>query len=267
MDRGAAKIPAVLGKLVTLVISPLGTALLLGLVGWLVARSSRREPGAKTGRLRAGRAMVAAAVAWLLFWSLPITSSTLLAWVERDAGPPTVEAVAPAPVMVVLGGGVSGPRLPLRPYPDLNSASDRLWHAVRLYRAGKAPRLLLSGGVTRKGDGSEAEAMRRFLLDMGVPDSAMTLEGGSQDTSANATETARLLKGQGVDTVVLVTSASHMPRARKLFERAGLKVNPAPTDFEVTNLPFDVLKVLPDATALDVSARAFKEIVGRAVGR
>lgn len=252
-----------LGKIVTVVISPLGTALLLCLAGWLLARSARP----RSARLRWGRAMQAVALLWLTFWSLPITSSALLAWVEADAGPPTVQAVARAPVMVVLGGGVSGPRLPLRPYPDLNAAGDRMWHAARLYHAGKAPRLLLSGGTTRTGTGSEAEAMRSFLLDLGVPDSAIALEAGSKDTSANAAETARLLKGQGVDTVVLVTSASHMPRARNLFERAGLKVNPAPTDFEPTGMPFDLLRVLPDAEALDKSARGFKEIVGRVVGR
>lgn len=250
-----------LSKLVTLVISPLGTALLGVLAGWFISRSTRPL------RIRAGRALGLVAVLWLVFWSMPIVGSALVAWVERDAGPPTVEAVVPAPVMVVLGGGVSGPRPPTRPYPDLNSAGDRLWHAARLYKAGKAQRLLLSGGVTRRGDGTEAEAMRRFLLDMGVPDSAMTLEGGSRDTTANAAEAARLLKSQGVDTVVLVTSASHMPRARALFERAGLKVNPAPTDFEVPNLPFDLLQVLPDIEGLEKSARAFKEIVGRAVGR
>ena len=58
-----------------------------------------------------------------------------------------------------------------------------------------------------------------------------------------------------------------MPRARALFKRQGLVVHPAPTDFEVVERPFDVFRVLPDAEALEGSGRAFKEVVGRWVGR
>jgi uncharacterized SAM-binding protein YcdF (DUF218 family) len=248
-------------KLVAALISPLGTALLLGLSGWLLAA------GGKATRRRWGRGLVAAALGWLTLWSLPVASDALRGAIEAQAGPRTVDAVGAAPVTVVLGGGVAGPRLPQRPYPDLNAAGDRLWHAARLYHAGKAPRLLLSGGVTRTGDGSEAEAMRRFLVEMGVPAAAIVLESGSQNTAGNAALTAQMLKAQGVDSIVLVTSALHMPRARRLFDQAGLKVQAAPTDFEIIDMPFDLLRVVPDAGALDGSSRAFKELLGRAVGR
>ncbi len=62
--------------------------------------------------------------------------------------------------------------------------------------------------------------------------------------------------------MILVTSALHMPRARRAFERAGIAVIPAPTDFEVAPGPFDPLDLLPNAGALDGSGRAMKEWVG-----
>ena len=251
-----------LSKIVAAVISPLGTALILGLLGWAMAWAGRPAQVQRAGRVLAGLAL-----GWLLLWSLPVASGALRGWIEAQAGPRTVQAVPAAPVMVVLGGGVAGPRAPLRPYPDLNAAGDRLWHAARLYHAGKAPRVLLSGGVTRTGDGSEAEAMRRFLIDMGVPAAAIELEDASQNTAGNAALTAQALKTQGVDQVILVTSALHMPRARRLFDRAGLTVHAAPADHEVIDMPFDLLRVVPDADALDGSARAFKELFGRLVGR
>lgn len=251
-----------LSKIISALISPLGTALLLAVFA-LGLRCFVVKPKWR----RFGLFLSIFSVSWLCLWSAPVVSDALCGWIESQAGQRSIQLIPQAKVMVVLGGSVSGPRPPLRPDPDLNAAADRLWHAARLYHAGKAPRLLLSGGILRTGDGSEAEAMQRFLLDMGVPATAIELEAGSNNTSSNALLTAQLLKTEGVDTIILVTSALHMPRARSNFEKAGLKVIPAPTDFEVIEMPFDLLRVIPDAGALDDSARAMKEILGRIVGR
>ena len=122
--------------------------------------------------------------------------------------------------------------------------------------------LYLSGGTVRTGDDSEARNMRLFLEDLGVPASAIIEEGGSVNTAENAQRIASLLKAANVDSIMLVTSALHMPRARNLFAKAGLNVIPAPTDFEVIDMPLDILRVLPDAGALEGSAKAFKELLG-----
>jgi uncharacterized SAM-binding protein YcdF (DUF218 family) len=249
------------GKLVTALISPLGTALLLGIVALVLARSAGR------GLRRAGYAAGAFAVAWLWFWSMPIASGWFREPLEDAAGPRTIEALPTAPAIVVLGGAVEGPHMPWRPYPDLRSSADRLWHAARLYRAGKAPLLVLSGGTVFADEAPEAQAMRQFLVDMGVPAGAMLLEAHSRTTTENAQDTARLLRPRGIRRILLVTSALHMRRARGLFERAGFEVVPAPTDYEVVRRPFRLLDVVPDTEALDGSARAIKEIVGRLAGR
>jgi uncharacterized SAM-binding protein YcdF (DUF218 family) len=249
-------------KVVTALISPLGTALVLGLLGLVLGWSARRS------RLRRlGQIMAVAGLGWLWLWSTPVVSEALRGWLEDQAGTRELKALPQAAAMVVLGGGVSGPRSPRRPYPDLGSAGDRLWHAGRLFHAGKAPKLILAGGTVRTGNGSEAEAMQRFLLDMGVPASAMILEEGSGNTASNARMTAEILAAEGIDEVILVTSALHMPRARRLFEGAGLRVIPAPTDYEVIDMPLDLLQVIPDARALEGSARAIKEVVGIWTGR
>ena len=250
-----------LSKIVTATISPLGTALLLGLLALVLARSTR------PARRRAGYAAGAIAVAWLCLWSLPVASLWLRGELEDQAGPRSIQALPTAPAMVVLGGAVEGALVPWRPYPDLTSAGDRLWHAARLYRAGKAPLIVLSGGTTHAGEEPEAQAMRRFLVDMGVPPAAMVLEEKSTTTTENAADTAQLLQGRGIRKILLVTSALHMRRARALFGHAGFEVVPAPTDFEVSHRPFVWRDLLPDTNALDGSARAIKEIVGRLAGR
>jgi len=233
-----------IGKLVALAMAPLGTALLLGLLGllgWLLI--GRRPPHTA----RRGRRLVLLAVVWLTVWSLPVVSESLRGAWEARAGERVWQRLPPAAALVVLGGGVSGAQPPLRPEPDMGRSADRLWHAARLYHAGKAPVVVLSGGVVRTGGGSEAQAMRQLLQALGVPDTAIWLEDESTDTAGNAERVVRLL---------------HMPRAVREFARAGMTVTPAPTDFEVINPTQDLLQWLPSADALDGSGRAFKELLG-----
>jgi uncharacterized SAM-binding protein YcdF (DUF218 family) len=251
----------VLSKLVIAAISPLGTALLLGMAGLALVA------GASVVRRRAGLLLIAGALGWLTIWSMPVASDGLRGWLEDAAGPRPIEALPAAPAVVVLGGSIRGARLPRRPYPDLGASADRLWHAARLHRAGKAPLLVLSGGTVHAGEAPEAQAMRRFLVELGVPAAAMVLEPASVTTAQNAAFSARLLRQRDIRQVLLVTSALHMRRARALFEREGIRVIPAPTDHEVVDRPFRLLDVVPDAEALEGSGRAIKEIVGAWAGR
>jgi len=161
-----------------------------------------------------------------------------------------------AQAMVDLGGGIE---VPQTGRTDLNQAADRMWHAANLYKAGKAPVLILSGGLaSAQGTMTEAASMQLFLRDLGVPDAAMLLEERSVNTRENAQYTARMLSERGIPSVVLVTSALHMPRAVRLFEAQGVQVIPAATDHEFRIYPF-WRRVLPDEQALDGSGRAFKE--------
>lgn len=108
--------------------------------------------------------------------------------------------------------------------------------------------------------------MRRFMVDLGVPGEAMVLEDRSRNTSQNAEYSAEILAEQGIRRILLVTSAHHMPRAKRLFEAQGLKVVPVATDHEVLSRPV-WRRLLPDTIALDESSRAIKEIVAHLVGR
>lgn len=243
---------------VAALVSPLGTALVLWAVALLCLMLGRPRGGWRRLGVLAG----AAGWLWLAVWSTPVASHALRARLELHAGPRAVQDVPAAAVAVVLGGGMGGARSRARPYPDMLEAADRLWHAARLYRAGKAPLLLLSGGTTRADEGPEAVAMQALLRDLGVPESALLLESRSTTTGENARFSAPMLRERGVDTVLLVTSALHMRRARAEFERAGLKVLPAPTDFESLGRQTVPRDWLPQTEALDGSARAFKEWVG-----
>jgi uncharacterized SAM-binding protein YcdF (DUF218 family) len=241
-------------RLVTLVISPLGTALVLGLLCLILSWRQHRHLAITSG---------VAAIVWLWLWSTPAASLWIRAYLESQHPALPVAALPDADAIVVLGGAVSPPGTP-RSDVDLGSAADRVWHAARLYHAGKAPLVVLSGGSDPAvSEISEAEAMQLFLRDLGVPDSAMLLETRSRNTRENARYSAQLLDARKMHHILLVTSALHMDRAMGQFQGQGLDVTPAVTDVEAVPVPADLWRYLPDAEALSSSAGAFKELVGQ----
>ena len=236
-------------------VSPLGTCLLLLALAALLAGVLRRQ------RLAVVCACVG--VGWLLAWSTAAVPQWVQARLEAPFPAQPLEAVPTAQAIVVLGGAIGAPVLGGL-YADLSDASDRVWHAARLYKAGKAPVLVLSGGtnpaVNRT---SEADAMQGFLLDMGVPASAMLLEGASRTTQENARFSAAMLQQRGITRVLLVTSALHMPRALAIFSAEGLHVLPAATDHARPQPLGRWQAWVPDAGTLATSSRVLREVVGR----
>jgi uncharacterized SAM-binding protein YcdF (DUF218 family) len=207
---------------------------------------------------------------WVGLWSTPLFADWLRLSLEARYPPVAVDAMPAADIIVVLGGGVDAP-FPPRLQPDLGAAADRVWHGARLYHAGKAPRVVVSGGMVpwkAGGDMSEATSMQQFLRALGVPADAIQSEPGSATTRENALETARLLAagaGEGAVpvNVILVTSALHMRRALASFRAVGIDAVPAATDHEVVkDGPLTPLDLLPSAGALEASSRALKEYLG-----
>jgi uncharacterized SAM-binding protein YcdF (DUF218 family) len=105
----------------------------------------------------------------------------------------------------------------------------RLEHALELYRAGVAPRMVFTGGRGVAGETySEGGAGRLWALEHGVPDSAILVEEESRNTHQNLRNVAEMLTGRG-STVVLVSDPYHMYRATAQAERVGLRAWSSPT--------------------------------------
>lgn len=246
--------PLYLDKLLTQLAYPLGLSLSLCLLAALLVWAGWR---------RLGAGLVVLAVAWVGLWSLPVASDALRLSLEARHAQEPAAGLPQADVVVVLGGAMH-PAYAQGAYPNLGAAADRVWHGARIFHAGRAPRVLVSGGNLPwlGGAQSEAAAMRDFLVDLGVPAEAVLLEERSRNTYENAVYTGEILAAEGIGTVLLVTSALHMPRALATFHAAGVDAIPAPTDFEVTPRPRVLLDWLPDAGALAASTRALKEYLG-----
>lgn len=249
-----------LSKLLPLFVSPLGLTMILMATALLLSFTRFR---------RLLRTALLLALAILFVASMPVVGDTLLSRLETRYRPVPVEAHAPADVAILLGGALGQP-LPPRLEPDLGEPADRILHAWRLWRDGRVSRILVSGGNLpwQPSAAPESELIAAMLRELGVPPEAILLDTTSRNTFENAAESRRIWSAEGLGSGYLVTSAAHMPRALAVFRRAGLTVEPSPTDFRV-RMPFydGVLDFLPDPGALGRTTWAIREMIGLAVYR
>lgn len=231
------------------------------------------------GRARWRTAALVTALALLWLGGNRLVAMSLLRSLEwRHLPSPELRAYSErAEVIVVLGGATRALEYP-RLSSEVNEAGDRLLYAAQLYWRGVAPRILLSGGSARiagEAGPTDAENMANVLGDIGIPREALVLEETSRNTRENALHTRSILSEQGIERIILVTSASHMPRAASVFRKVGFEVIPAPVDFQVTqrgwayytrpNLLIQLYNLLPAAFHLEQTTRALKEYVGLVV--
>jgi uncharacterized SAM-binding protein YcdF (DUF218 family) len=254
--RGGPTITLLTTKLLSLLLYPLSQALTLGLIALLALLLQR---------LRVALGSLALGMAWLYLCSTAVFADYLMGTLEDDYPPKAMSATPHADVIVLLGGAVRGD-VHMGSLGDLNQQADRLVHAVALFKAGKAPRIVLTGGAP-EGSRSEAEIMRDLLVVMGVPAGAIVLEDDSRNSYQNAVNTAATLRDMGAEKVLLVTSAFHMRRAEGVFAAAGMRVIPAPTDYQRLVGPVLLSRWLPSVSDLWQSTYALHEILGYQVYR
>lgn len=253
-----------LSKLLPLFIYPLGLACLLMLVALVTLW---KRPTIATLSL-------ILALAVILVSSNASVTTAMTRSLEQQYIPagelPTADAI------VILGGALRQ-QLPPRPMVEVMESGDRVLYGAQLYRQRKAPLVILSGGrIAWLGGGTpESNDMAELLAVLDVPASAIVQDPDSLNTYENAVNVHKLLQERGLNRVLLVTSAAHMPRSMKIFQKQGIEAIAAPTDFLVTDdtasspalFQERLLNVLPEAERLDQFTRSLKEYIGVIVYR
>jgi uncharacterized SAM-binding protein YcdF (DUF218 family) len=163
------------------------------------------------------RAIGLAGVAFFLITAFTPLAYRLNRWM---AGPPQLVA---SDAIVVLGGAVS------RSGVLSLESQRRTTRGIELYQLGLAPVLVLLGRGIDRGP-TEAEVRAAQARRHGVPAEAILTETRASTTREEAVRVKALLEPRGVRTVLLVTNAGHLARARPLFARAGFEVRGVPSD-------------------------------------
>lgn len=245
----------ILTKLISALVYPLGLVVILGLLGVVFGAFGWRK---------LARTFKFSSVLILLLASNPMIARSLVASLEQQYPQQPVEAMEKHDAILVLGGGL---RIPLPPAQQvqIGSGSDRYWHAVQLFRAGLAEKIIISGGNVFNQVGYQGEAYYAadLLQQWGVPGSAIVIETTSRNTRQNFRNTANYLHEREINSVLLVTSAVHMPRAYQLFRLLPGKVTPAAADVLVREYYKPaIFDWIPSASALSLSSVAAHEYYG-----
>lgn len=247
-----------INKIVGFLVSPIGIAIFGGVIAFLCAKREHRRVAKWFGWLT---------VAWLWLWSTPMMYRWVGLGLEREWPVVLAEDAPKADAIVILGGGM-GANTNVYKYAEMWGGADRVWHAARLWKAGKAPIVIASGT-------GEREATIPLLRDFGVPEAAIVVEDKARNTEENAKFVEDILnRVEHVDRVegrrpkiLLVTSAWHMRRSLLMFNKYAprLEIIPAATDYEAlvrTGSGFGLGDMLPSVDCLVANSVCFKECIG-----
>ena len=232
-----------------LVLPPLGFGWLL-VLAWLLLRA----------RPRMARWLVFIAVSLTTLCAMPLTAQYLSLAIEISEQP-MLPGNAQAIVVLAAGRrihyGPDGRRIGASPAAF---TLERMRAGMQLARGAGLP-LLVTGGKPDGEDPTEGEVMRDvFSRDYGIK--VRWVEDASRNTAESADYTARMLRRDGIHTVVLVTHAFHMRRSLTLFRQTGLRILPAPVLPVNRPHPPEWADFLPNMQSLARSHYAMHEMGG-----
>jgi uncharacterized SAM-binding protein YcdF (DUF218 family) len=220
-----------------------------------------------TRKQKAGKTLVTLAGMLFFLFSSHFFSGLLLTPLESrypalfiTPGAPAAVGLGEVKFIVVLGSGFKpDASRPVAVQLDDGSLA-RLVEGVRVSKVLNCCKLVLSGGPGPDGVSSAAQAMAQLAQELGVGRQDMILETHSRDTEDQARLVASIV---GEQPFILVTEASHMPRAMALFRKQGTHPIADPVSFRTShNQAITPDQVFPDAEELNGSQRAVYEYLG-----
>lgn len=218
----------ILKKILSAFLMPLSLGLILAFIGLIFLYFNSYKKA---------KIILSLSFLWIFFISYGPLSNKVLAPLEN-----TYEKVSldqKASYILLLGG-------------DYES---RAYEALRLYYLNKGSKIITSGYKGR-GEISEAIINANKLISLGIPQSDILIQESPKDTKEEALSVKEIVKNEKF---FLVTSAYHMKRAMRIFEKEGLNVIAAPTRFLVKN---NYYLSVPMASSLNKTEVSFHEYLG-----
>lgn len=230
---------------------PLPALLILIGIGLLLVWFSRWQ--------KTGKGIISASWLILLLLSLQPVADKMLKPIEDSY--PTWHGAETVKYIVVLGGGYTWNDAWAPSSNLINNSLPRLNEGIRLLHQNPGAKLIFTGAAAKTNPISTAEAGARVAESLGIPRGDIITLDSPKDTEEEA---AAVKQAIGDVPFLLVTSASHMPRAMVFFRNAGLHPLPAPANQMAIVSPLNPWeRAIPSPVWLMHSDRVGYETLGR----
>ena len=241
-----------ISKLVIVLLSPILWILIVFVWGWFSKKAARKK-----------RCYIAGIIMLLFFTNPFIINKLILAYQPKKVTLRTDENYSAG---ILLGGFAGMNKTDHQTY--FSEQSDRFIQAMLLYKTGHIKKIIVAAGdgsVFNRGDFREGDFVQEQLMAMGIPAADIAVDRNSRNTAENAINAKKIIDSlQLPPPYLLVTSAIHIPRAKKTFIKAGIDVIPYPAAYFVrppdSVVPTDY--ILPSASALKNWDMYLREIIG-----
>jgi len=233
-------------KILPLLLMPIMVVILLIVIGLYKKRNS----------------FIYFALALFYIVSTPLFSDAFFKLVEGDQSRKSIASIEKADAIVVLSGMLSLYKIDSVEYVEWGDP-DRFFAGIALMKAGKATNLIFTGAEMpwRKSSRTEGNVLTDYATKYGIPYDHIFVSGLVTNTADEAVAVKKMSLG---NQIILVTSAFHMPRAQKLFEKEGLEVVTYPVDFKsLSNDSITVMDYLPNGQSLAKTEMGIRELIGR----
>lgn len=236
-----------LHKLLPLIVSPLGLLLLLLFINLRLRR----------------RWITGVALSILFISSFPLTASLIWHGLEKQHPYVELSKLRKHDAVIVLSGMLGGFEADGKTVSEWGDP-DRFFAGIRVVDQGLSDYLIFTRGKLPWGNlPPEGEVLRDYAVSMGIPADKILLTGVVENTAQEADGVRELMESHGLTSAILVTSSFHMPRAKMLFERAGVSVEPYAVDFKSQNINLTLWSFIPSAGAFEKTSSGIREYIGR----
>jgi uncharacterized SAM-binding protein YcdF (DUF218 family) len=215
------------------------------------------------GLIKNKKKLIYIAIGVLYIISTPIFSNNFFKLVEGSEYRKPISGIDSADAIVVLSGMLEINEVGDSTYIEWGDP-DRFIGGMALFKAGKAQKLVLTGGKMPwdKAKKTEGEVLKEYAISNGIPSEKIFVTKDVENTADEAVAVKKLISPS--KRIILVTSAYHMYRAKRLFEKQGFEVIPFKVDYKSErNTEMTIIDFLPSADNLKTTETAVREIIGR----
>ena len=215
------------------------------------------------GLIKNKKKLIYIAIGALYILSTPIFSNNFFKLVEGNEYRKPISAIDSADAIVVLSGMLEINEVRDSTYIEWGDP-DRFFGGMALFKAGKAQKLVFTGGKMPwdKAKKTEGKVLKAYAISNGIPSEKIFVTKDVENTADEAVAVKELINPR--KRIILVTSAFHMYRAKKLFEKQGFIVIPFKVDYKTAGKSvITVMDFLPSGISLELTETGIREIIGR----